>query len=76
MSMNVHDSGTWVWMTMMMLVFWSLLVFGALALFRSARPPANAGVGDAQRLLDERYARGEIDEGDYTRRRAQLRAGH
>nr|WP_247648765.1 SHOCT domain-containing protein [Saccharomonospora xinjiangensis] len=29
--------------------------------------------GDARRILDERFARGEIDEEEYRRRRAELR---
>ena len=32
----------------------------------------DAGDGSARRLLDERFARGEIDEQDYTRRRDLL----
>jgi putative membrane protein len=36
-------------------------------------PPADAGPSPADRLLDERYARGEIDEQEYLHRRAVLR---
>ncbi len=70
--------GGWLAMTLVMLAFWGLLVAGGVALWRSqrggprhTRPPEP----DAQRLLDERFARGEIDEEDYLRRRELLRSG-
>ncbi len=69
--------GGWVVMTLMMLGFWALLVVGGVALFRSMRRderPAD-GRSDAERLLDERFARGEIDADDYRARRELLRSG-
>jgi putative membrane protein len=70
----------WLVMTVLMLAFWALLIFGGLAVFRSMRrddrPDSRQdGPSDAQRLLDERFARGELDEDDYTRRRELLSAG-
>jgi len=71
----------WLVMTLLMLAFWALLIFGGLAVFRSMRrddqPDRSQpdGPSDAQRLLDERFARGELDEDDYTRRRELLSAG-
>lgn len=44
----------------------------------SAGPPQVPPVpdrGDALRILEERYARGDIDEEDYLRRRDVLRGG-
>ena len=66
--------GGWLAMSLMMLVFWGLLIAGVVALIRSARrePPDSSQDGDARRLLDERFARGEIDEQDYARRRDLL----
>ena len=70
--------GGWVVMTLTMLAFWALVVFGGIALYRTMRRddtgPARRDA-DAQRLLDERLARGEIDPDDYTQRRELLRAG-
>ncbi len=70
--------GGWLLMTLMMLAFWALLIFGGLAVFRSLRrdgkPPPDAKA-DAERLLDERFARGEIDAEEYTQRRELLRSG-
>jgi putative membrane protein len=68
----------WVVMTLMMLLFWGLLAFGGVAVWRSVthddRRPTDAR-REAELLLDERFARGEIDEDDYTRRRELLRTG-
>ena len=82
-----HDGGIgwggWVVMTVMMLVFWALLIFGGIALWQAMRrdttrpaerPPADER-SDALRLLDERFARGEVDVDDYQHRRELLRAG-
>lgn len=68
----------WIAMTLMMLAFWGLLIFGGIALYRSAnrddRRP-DRGKGDAEQLLDERFARGEIDAEDYRQRRELLHSG-
>lgn len=72
-------SGGWAVMTLMMVAFWGLLLGGAVAVYRSTRredrawAPARA---DAGRLLDERFARGEVDPEDYRARRELLRSGH
>ncbi|MFI2709235.1 SHOCT domain-containing protein [Micromonospora sp. NPDC018662] len=55
---------------------WALLALAVLAglvwlVFRLPGPDA-ARPGTARRILDERYARGEIDEDDYRSRRAGL----
>ena len=74
--------GGWVVMSLMMVLFWGALIFGGIAVWKAlSRDDRSAGrTGDAQstpeRLLDERFARGEIDEDDYTHRRELLRAGH
>jgi putative membrane protein len=67
----------WAMMTVSMLAFWALLVLGGLAVWRSLGRDAQGRTnpGEAERLLDERLARGEIDEDDYTRRRGLLRSG-
>ena len=70
--------GGWIVMTLMMLAFWALLIFGGVAIYRSTRRDDHQspqGRADAQRLLDERFARGEIDAEDYQARRELLRAG-
>ena len=82
-------AGGWIVMTVLMLVFWAAIVIGIVALVRS-RPPAHPwphaqqphpqpppvpGPDMARRILDERFARGEIDEDEYRRRRDILGGG-
>lgn len=58
----------WIW-PVLVLAGLMLLVYGVVRLVAGGSGPASS----AQRILDERYARGEIDEEEYRRRRAQLR---
>ncbi|MFB6986803.1 SHOCT domain-containing protein [Streptomyces sp. NPDC056178] len=69
-------------MTVIMIVFWSLLIAGLVALITNARrsrqpgPPTGEaawGTRRAEDLLAERFARGEIDEDEYKRRLTVLR---
>jgi putative membrane protein len=49
-----------------MILFWGLLIWGIYALIRgSGRPGGGERTGDAQRILDERLARGEISPEEY-----------
>ncbi len=76
--MMMMGNGAMGWMG----VIWPLLVAtGLLVLvylgYRLIAPPRDedplAGkVSSARRILDERYARGEIDEQEYRRRRSEL----
>ena len=62
----------WIWPTLVVL---GLVLLGYLAYRLTVGRSASGAPGDAEsarRILDERFARGEIDEGDYRRRRAQL----
>jgi putative membrane protein len=61
------------------LLFWGLIIFGVVWLVRSAGRGGQHGaaVGQApapQQVLADRFARGEIDEDEYTRRLQVLRA--
>jgi putative membrane protein len=68
-----HMGGGWWWvMGIGWLVFLGLLVGVAVVLTRHY----GSSVGNrrsAQQLLDERFARGEIDDEEYRRRRDALR---
>jgi putative membrane protein len=73
--------GNWVAMSLMMLVVWGVLIaLVVLAVRGSLRPPRpNSGTSpdrDADRLLAERYARGEIDEDEFHRRSEVLLGRH
>ena len=52
-----------------MIAFWGLLIWGIYALITGAtrRPDRTGRGGDAQRILGERLARGEIDANEYRR---------
>jgi putative membrane protein len=73
-------------MSVLLLLFWGLVIAAIVALVRSlggtrqGGPPASSSFADrgrlnAEELLDERFARGEIDQDEYTRRRQLLWAG-
>jgi putative membrane protein len=62
-------------MTVGMVLFWGLVIFGVVVLIRYL---ARSSQGTAQRptpeqMLAERFARGEIDEQEYHSRLAALR---
>ncbi|OHV49913.1 hypothetical protein CcI156_21125 [Frankia sp. CcI156] len=81
--------GGWLLMSFSMVVFWGLVIGVLVALLRagrgggpgrSAEPPGverpgteRPGERSAERILAERYARGEIDEAEYHRRLDVLR---
>lgn len=74
-----HDGvgwGGWIMMTLAMVAFWGVVVFVVVALFRSANTgaPDRREPRDPREILDERFARGEIDEDEYHARQAALRA--
>ncbi|MBM4468111.1 SHOCT domain-containing protein [Rhodococcus hoagii] len=72
--------GGWVLMILAMVLFWTLVVVGVMALFRTMRDERNASPDpknqSGQQILDERFARGEIDAEEYRIRTDQLRAGN
>ncbi|MGY4742252.1 SHOCT domain-containing protein [Streptomyces sp. ATMOS53] len=79
-----HDPSGWGWFTMSvgMLLFWAVLIVFAVLLFRavSRSSDTRATTGTArpgrplpEQLLAERFARGEIDEDEYSRRLSVLR---
>lgn len=60
-----------------MALFWGVVIYGVLALARSARTPS-PDVGDRsdpEEILRERFARGEIDAREYQERLQVLRGG-
>ena len=56
------------------LLVWVLLLAGAVALFHWSRPAADRGARapGGRDVLDERFARGEIDADEYATRRQGL----
>jgi putative membrane protein len=68
--------GGWAWaawpMMIGMLAFWGAIAWVVVTLVRRA-PGPKADRMDAEEILAERFARGEIDEEEYRRRRDFLR---
>ena len=68
----------WFAMATMMVVFWGAIIAVVVLLMRGkgagqgVPPPAPRGPS-AMEILDERFARGEIDREEYDERRAALR---
>ncbi|ABK05653.1 conserved hypothetical protein (plasmid) [Arthrobacter sp. FB24] len=74
---NGWGLGGWIVMAVLMLIFWGGVVTVVVLLLRRPHPghgfserPAH---DEAERILSERFARGEIDEQELTARRAALR---
>ena len=66
----------WIFMSLMMVVFWVLVILAVVFAVRAmsgdrGRAPADDQV-EARRILNERLARGELTEEEYTRRRQLL----
>ncbi len=74
-----HHGGTgWLGallMTITMIVFWGGLITVAVILVRRLGQKGTDHGGGARRILDERFARGEIDHDEYERHLQALRAG-
>jgi putative membrane protein len=69
----------WLYMGVFTLAFWALVVFAVVALFKGARPGPSRGHKDdfdAAKILDQRFARGEIDADEYHSRQNVLRSAH
>jgi putative membrane protein len=76
-----HGTGGWGYglTTLIMILLAAAVIYGIVALIRHARPNGTQGPEPAQppapeRLLAERFARGEIDEDEYHQRLTSLRA--
>lgn len=72
--------GGWIMMSLAMVVFWGLVIFAVVAIFRGTSKATERGDRgdrvthpDPMQILDERFARGEIDEVDYHARQEVLR---
>lgn len=64
--------GSWLGVGLVMLVFWSVIVVALVVVVRSWGSRSVTSGDGAERILDQRFARGEMTEDEYTRRRALL----
>jgi putative membrane protein len=65
--------GSMTWMMLLPALFLAALVIGGIVLVRRLGPGSAPGGGSALRILEERYARGEIDRDEFNERREHLR---
>ncbi len=73
--------GGWLFMVVMMVVFWAAIIIAVVLAVRYTRqehrhftsPTLDDRHDPALRLLEERFARGEIDADEYVKRRDILR---
>jgi putative membrane protein len=74
---GLDNAGGWLVMSLMMLIFWCAVIALGVWLVRGTRsrstiPEPAAATDGSERPLAERFARGEIDESEFTRSRALL----
>lgn len=61
----------WLWGTLMMLAWVAIIAAAIWFLMRTGA--GVRGKSKAEQLLDERFARGELDQDEYRERKAELR---
>ena len=72
--------GGWLAMALFMILFWGLVIFAVVALFRGGTKSSNSqstdpgNTADPRRILDERLARGDIQVEEYQARKDALAA--
>ncbi len=71
-------AGGWALMILAMVALWALVAVAGVAIFRGIRRGRTADSGErtAAQILEERFARGEIDIDEYHARQDALRAVH
>jgi putative membrane protein len=76
MPMDWNGAGFgWLWMTLIMVVFWGAVIWGFVYLARGRRDRSDrprAGDKSAIDVLEERFARGDIDDKEFRDRRDTL----
>ncbi len=74
---NGWGAGSWLVMSVLMLIFWTLVVVAVVWVVRASTPerPTVAATSEPDTplaILDARYARGELTEDEYRHRRDVL----
>ncbi|CAM3693347.1 SHOCT domain-containing protein [Smaragdicoccus niigatensis] len=73
--------GSWLGMTVMMIVFYGVIIFGIIAAVRAFSGTRHStagghGVSSAEQILAARFAKGELTEDEYRQRLATMREIH
>ena len=70
----------WLMMTVMMVLFWGVIIFGFVAAVRGFNGPRHSnsgpGISAAEQVLAARFARGDVTDEEYRQRLATLRDIH
>ena len=75
------DTGNWIAMILMMSIFWGAVIFAGVMLFRGTSNDRGSRESDRVEgvthrnpvdILDERFARGELENEEYEARKAVL----
>jgi putative membrane protein len=83
MMLNWHTGWSWwgwLGMSISMVIFWGLVIWGIVVLMRYLTTPEKSAASSLQnnvtpdRVLAERFARGEIDDQEYAHTREILRS--
>lgn len=67
-----HWNGMGVWGWLMMVAFWVVVIALVIWMVRSTGGSTRSDENQALRILDERFARGEIEQDEYQERRRVL----
>jgi putative membrane protein len=75
--MNGWDMSGWGWAWMSLWMVLGIAVIGLIVVLviRQSPPPRSPDEDDPRRILQRRFATGEIDQEEYRRRRAELDRG-
>ncbi len=71
---NGMGTGGWVAMIAMMMIFWGLVILAGVLIFRGSshrRNDAGTQHASALEILDDRFARGEVDPEEYEARKVR-----
>lgn len=70
---NAWGPENWVLMGLVMVLFWAAVVATVFAVVRRNRHAPVPPIGEARRILDRRFAQGEISGDEYSHQRDLLR---
>ncbi len=76
---NGMGTGGWVAMIAGMSIFWGLIVLAGVMIFRGSSGRRSGGglqERGALEILDDRFARGDVDREEYEARKAVLQGTH
>ena len=75
--MNWYGSGGWFWMSFSMVLFWAVVIGVVVWVVRQFSRTSISSVrgSSAITILEERFARGEIDKVELEQRKDVLRGG-